>query len=87
MSIYSNLHKRLQNVRSPQKKQGPTLERAIQKKGVALASQQVTMEKMMQTQVVDQPLFFIKHLGAVLMMATLHVSGNITFWQYGWAIF
>ncbi len=32
MSIYKNLHKRLQNVKSPQKRQGPTPERGHTKK-------------------------------------------------------
>lgn len=48
---------------------------ANQRKGVALTSHQVTTEKiMMQTQVVDRPLLCMKHRGAVLMTATLHVS-------------
>jgi len=32
LSIYNNLHKRLQNVKSPQKRQGPTPERGQPKK-------------------------------------------------------
>ncbi|CAG6016233.1 unnamed protein product [Menidia menidia] len=58
MSMYSYLQKRILNVKSPQKRQGPRPERSS-------STKRLTREKiMMPTQVVDQQFFC--HLGAVL---------------------
>lgn len=38
LSIYNNLHKRLQNVKSPQKRRGPTPERGQPKKRIDFSS-------------------------------------------------